>query len=179
MYDIDRTDRPKREPRVLKRQFIEPKEYRDAMARYAGHVQVVTTRSGGDRRGVTATAACSVSDSPGIVLVCLNKSNPRNRIFLDSGVFALNALGADMQAVAAGFSGQDGMSEEERFARAEWDTIASGAPTLVGALAVFDCRLIEHKAFATHMVLFGEVVGLRLGEERPALIYFNRDYRSL
>lgn len=164
---------------MLKRQLIEPKLYRDAMARYAGHVQVVTTAAGTVRRGVTVTAACSVSDNPATVLVCLNRSNPKNRIFLESGVFALNTLGADQRGLAVAFSGEDGLGEEERFARGKWDTIASGAPTLVDAPVVFDCRLIDHAPLATHMVLYGEVVGLRLGEMRPALLYMNRDYHHL
>lgn len=164
---------------MLKRQLIEPKHYRDAMARYAGHVQVVTTAIGQRRRGVTVTAACSVSDNPATVLVCLNRSNPKNAIFLESGIFALNTLAADQQAVAAAFSGQDGLPEDERFAHFQWDTIASGAPTLVGAPVTFDCRLVDHAPLSTHMVLYGEVVGLRLGEMRPALLYMNRDYHTL
>jgi cob(II)yrinic acid a,c-diamide reductase len=164
---------------LLKRQLIEPKHYRDAMARYAGHVQVVTTADGDKKRGVTVTAACSVSDNPATVLVCLNRSNPRNRIFIDSGVFALNTLAADQQQIAAAFSGETGLTEEERFAVGKWDTIASGAPTLVDAPVVFDCRLIDQTLLATHMVLYGEVVGLRLGEHRRALLYMNRDYHHL
>jgi cob(II)yrinic acid a,c-diamide reductase len=87
---------------VLKRQIIEPRDYRDAMARYAGHVQIATTAHEGVRRGVTVTAACSVSDNPGTVLVCLNHSNPNNAMFLESGVFALNTLMA-AGAVGDGF----------------------------------------------------------------------------
>lgn len=164
---------------LLNRQLIEPKHYRDAMARYAGHVQIVTTVHGGSRRGVTVTAACSVSDNPATVLVCLNRLNPKNRIFLDSGVFALNTLAADQGDLASAFSGEDGLGEIERFARGGWDTIASGAPTLTGAAAVFDCRLVDRKDFTTHMILFGEVVGLRVGEHKPALLYMDRAYHHL
>ena len=164
---------------MLKRQLIEPKHYRDAMARYAGHVQVVTTVLGDQRRGVTVTAACSVSDNPATVLVCLNRSNPKNRIFIDSGVFALNTLAADQQSLASAFSGETGLTEEERFAHGQWDAIATGAPTLVNAPVVFDCRLVDHTPLATHMILYGEVAGLRLGEHRPALLYMNRDYHHL
>ena len=62
---------------------------------------------------------------------------------------------------------------------ADWDTIASGAPTLLGALAVFDCELIDTKDHATHRVLFGKVTGLRIGDRLEPLIYFNRAYRAL
>lgn len=62
---------------MLDKQILDAALYRDAMARYAGHVQIVTTALGSERRGVTITAACSVSDNPPTVLVCLNNSNPK------------------------------------------------------------------------------------------------------
>lgn len=164
---------------MLKRQIIDSKDYRNAMARYAGHVQIATTAHEGVRRGVTVTAACSVSDNPGTLLVCLNHSNPLNRIFTDSGVFALNTLMAEHEHLAVAFSGLDHLPVEERFAQAEWDTITTGAPALIGAAAVFDCRLIDAKTMSTHTVLFGEVTGLRLGPAGPALLYMDRGYHSV
>jgi cob(II)yrinic acid a,c-diamide reductase len=94
---------------------LDPLVYRDGMARYAGHVQIVTTRLAGVMRGVTVTAACSVSDAPPTVLVCLNSSNPNNNIFEESRIFALNALAAHHQPVAAAFAGLGGVAAQERF----------------------------------------------------------------
>ncbi len=164
---------------VLKRQTIDSREYRDAMARYAGHVQIAATALEGVRRGVTVTAACSISDSPGTVLVCLNHSNPNNALFTEAGVFTLNTLMADQEPLAVAFSGLDHLDVEARFGLGEWDTIATGAPALVGAAAVFDCRVIEAKIVATHTVFIGEVIGLRVGAPGPALLYLDRGYRSL
>lgn len=164
---------------MLDRMCVQSEDYRDAMAHYAGHVQLVTTEFEGVRRGVTVTAACSVSDDPPTVLVCLNRSNPNNRIFLESGFFALNSLAVQHQAMAAAFAGFDGKSADQRFAMADWDTVATGSPALVDAKAVFDCRLTEHKAMATHMVLFGEVVGLRTGHAHSSLLFMDREWRSL
>lgn len=164
---------------MLDRMSVQSKDYRDAMAHYAGHVQLLTTTFQGVRRGVTVTAACSVSDDPPTVLACLNRSNPNNHIYLESGFFALNTLAVQHQAMAAAFAGFDGKSGEERFAMADWDTIATGSPTLLDASAVFDCRLLEHKPMATHMVLFGEVVGLRVGPVQSALLFMDREWRSL
>ena len=77
---------------MLKTNEIEPRHYRDAMARFAGAVHVVTTDGPAGKRGVTAIAACSVSDNPPTVLVCLNRENPNNDSFVKNGVFALNTL---------------------------------------------------------------------------------------
>lgn len=164
---------------MLKRQIIESKDYRNAMARYAGHVQIATTAHEGEVRGVTVTAACSVSDNPATLLVCLNHSNPLNRLFTESGIFALNTLMASHEHLAVAFSGLDHLSVEDRFAQAEWDTITTGAPALVGAAAVFDCRVIDAKPVATHTILIGEVTGLRMGPAGPALLYMDRGYHSV
>jgi cob(II)yrinic acid a,c-diamide reductase len=164
---------------LLKKNDIGPQTYRDAMARFAGAVHVVTTDGPAGRRGATVIAACSVSDSPPTVLVCVNRENPKNEPFVKNGKFALNTLSSDQKPVAIAFSGLTGLTPAERFAIAEWDVVSTGAPTLKGALSVFDCELIDTKDLATHRVLFGKVTGLRIGDNLRPLIYHDRDYHAL
>ncbi len=164
---------------MLKKSDVEPQAYRDAMARFAGAVHIVTTDGEAGLRGATVIAACSVTDAPPMVLVCLNRENPKNEAFVINRRFALNTLAPEQQPLAEAFSGKTGLSVEERFAQARWDTIASGSPTLVGAMAVFDCELFESKDMATHRVLFGKVTGLRIGDSLDPLLYHNRGYRVL
>jgi cob(II)yrinic acid a,c-diamide reductase len=164
---------------LLKNTAVEPRTYRDAMARFAGAVHVIATDGPAGRRGVTVIAACSVSDNPPTILVCLNRENASNDVFRDNGVFTLNTLTDSQEPLANGFSGLTGLTRDERFAQGEWDTIATGAPALVAAAAVFDCELVDAKDFATHRVLFGRVRGVRIGDSLNPLIYYNRAYRVL
>lgn len=164
---------------MLDRTRLDPISYRDAMSRLAGHVQLITAANGGERRGVTVTASCSVSDSPPTVLVCLNGANPRNDIFVRGDSFALNLLGDEHRALAHAFSGRDQLDMDLRFALGQWTKLTTGSPILVNAIAAFDCRVIEVKTIATHLVLFGEVVDVALGPARPPLIYVDRAYHSL
>lgn len=149
------------------------------MSRFAGAVHVVTTNGVAGRRGVTVSAACSVSDSPPILLVCLNRSNEQNKLFDENGVFALNTLGAAHQNLAGAFSGRDHLTQEERFSQASWEIKKTGAPVLVDALVSFECRLIDAKDMATHRVLFGEVVGIRTHDFHAPLVYHHRAYHSI
>jgi cob(II)yrinic acid a,c-diamide reductase len=158
---------------------LDPVLYRNGMARYAGHVQVVTTEFEGIRRGVTVTAACSVSDNPPTVLVCLNGSNANNTIFEKSGVFALNALAGHHQPLATGFAGLSGIPAEERFSLGEWLALETGAPVLADAVVSFDCRLVEIKRMSTHFVMFGEVRAMHFGAANPPLVYLDRGFREL
>ena len=115
---------------MLDKTQLDPLTYRDAMSRLAGHVHIVTAAHEGERRGVTITAACSVSDSPATLLVCLNSANPRNDIFARSGSFALNLLGADQMDLAQMFSGRNSIDPAARFEHGTWDELKTGAPIL-------------------------------------------------
>jgi cob(II)yrinic acid a,c-diamide reductase len=158
---------------------LDPVLYRNGMARYAGHVQVVTTEFEGIRRGVTVTAACSVSDTPPTVLVCLNSGNASNAIFEKSGVFALNSLGAHHEGLAAAFAGLSGLTAADRFALGTWRTLATGAPVLDDAAVSFDCEITEFKRMSTHFVMFGDVKAMHFGPPASSLIYFDRGFRTL
>lgn len=164
---------------VLKINEVAPQDYRDAMARFAGAVHVVTTDGQAGKRGVTVIASCSVSDNPPIILVCLNRENPNNDRYLENGVFALNTLSSDHQELSNAFSGLTGLSPDERFALAQWETLSTGAPVLKGAMAVFDCQVIDTKDLATHRIYFGKVTGLRVGAKLRSLLYHDRGYRVL
>ncbi|WP_425336161.1 flavin reductase family protein [Sinorhizobium numidicum] len=158
---------------------LDPITYRDAMSRMSAHVQLITAADGTERRGVTITASCSVSDDPPTILACLNAANPRNDIFSRSGSFALNLLGPQHIRLAHAFSGRDQLDMSRRFALGRWIQLTTGAPILVDAIAAFDCRLIEVKIMATHLILFGEVVDVQIGGKKPPLIYVDRGYHTL
>jgi cob(II)yrinic acid a,c-diamide reductase len=149
------------------------------MARFAGAVHVIVTDGDAGRRGVTVIATCSVSDNPPTILVCLNRENTANDVFMENGFFTLNTLSEKHESLANHFSGLTGLSQEERFAGAEWETIATGVPALADAAAVFDCEVVDSKDFATHRILLGRVRGVRIGDSLNPLIYYNRGYRVL
>lgn len=164
---------------MLDKRQVESELYRDAMSRFAGAVHVVTTDGPAGKRGVTIIAGCSVSDNPPTILVCLSKVKPDNDVFAQNGVFALNTLGAEHRAIADAFSGLTGLSQKDRFALGQWEVGLTGAPVLEGALASFDCRIVESKEVATHRILFGEVTGIRIGDTVAPLIYQDRRYHIL
>lgn len=166
---------------MLKTNPVDPLAYRNAMARFAGAVHVVTTDGPAGRRGVTMTAVTSVSDKPATLLICLNLTNPSNELFIRNGCFAVNTLAAGHRALADAFSGLGGLSADERFALGQWrgETGATGAPVLADALASFDCVLTESHDLSTHRVLIGRVSGVFLGDSQSALIYHERGYHVI
>ena len=54
--------------------------FRDAMASLSAAVNVVTTAGEAGRCGITATAVCSVTDTPPSVMVCINANSAMNPV---------------------------------------------------------------------------------------------------
>ncbi len=164
---------------MLKTTDIDGKTYRDAMAHFAGHIHVITTDGEAGRRAIAATAVTSVSDDPPILVACINRSVPDNSRYLRNGVFAVNTLSARHRKLAEACSGITPVSQEERFSMHKWERLATGAPVLPDAVAVFDCTVMEVREMATHFVFFGKVAGVRCGKNEPPLLYHNRGFREL
>jgi flavin reductase (DIM6/NTAB) family NADH-FMN oxidoreductase RutF len=153
--------------------------YRDGMARFAAAVHIVTTGGPAGSAGFTASAACSVTDDPPTLVVCLNRASQLHSIFQENGVFCLNTLAADQREVSELFARHVGMPMQERFALPEWEKWKTGAPVLRDALVCFDCRIAEMKEVGTHWVMFGAVQDIRMSSGRSALLYLHRAYREL
>jgi flavin reductase len=153
--------------------------YRDGMARIASAVHVIATDGPAGRTGFTATAVTSISDAPPTLLVCLNRASASAARLVANGVFCVNTLAADQAGLAEDFAGRSGLHGEARFSHGVWTTLATGAPLLEGALASFDCRLVEVRDIATHHVLVGEVEAVRIGTAGESLVYLDRAYRSV
>jgi flavin reductase len=160
-------------------QTVEAAQFRDAMCRIGAAVHVITTAGPGGKAGATATAACSVSDAPPTVLMCLNRKSQTNPVVLENGVFCVNTLGAHEAEIADLFAGRTGVTGSDRFNKGEWMTLITGSPVLASAVVAFDCRIVEVRSVASHNVFFGAVEAVRLGPQGPALVYHERAYKRV
>lgn len=153
--------------------------YRECMSRFAGAVNIVTTNGVAGMRGVTVSAATSISDSPPTILVCLNQDREENNWFEKNGVFALNTLCEEHEDLARIFAGVGHLKMKERFEHGSWESIETGAPILKGARMALDCKIVDVQKVATHYILIGEVVGYGLDNLNPALLYLDRSYKAV
>lgn len=146
--------------------------FRSGMRRVSGAVTVVTTLGPkAERRGVTATAVCSLTVEPPSVIACINRQTWVGQFAPESQVFCVNVLSRGQQPVAETFAGRSDLAAEDRFRSGRWLPGETGSPVLDGALASFDCQLERAVEFATHVILIGRVVRTRLGrpDDEPLL----------
>lgn len=153
-------------------------DFRNAMAMLGGAVTVITTDGPAGRFGFTASAVCSVTDTPPTLLVCMNRSSFANAHFKSNGVLCVNVLAGDHQGVSGIFADRN-LRTEERFASQAWSVLQSGAPALDEALVNFDCRIAQVHEVGTHNIFYCDVLQIRQGPSREALVYFDRAYHRL
>nr|WP_246669274.1 MULTISPECIES: flavin reductase [unclassified Bradyrhizobium] len=147
------------------------------MARLGGAVNIVTTNGPAGQAGFTASAVCSVSDTPPTLLVCLNRSASVYELFKANRFLCVNTLTYRQEDIAVLFGGKTPMAE--RFAAGVWSQRITGAPVLNGALASFDCEISETVEVGTHDVLFCTVLSAEVDISSEGLIYFDRRFHRL
>lgn len=153
--------------------------FREGMSRVTGAVHVVTTGGPAGRAGFTATAVAPVTDDPASLLVCINTASRSAQALLSNRVFCVNTLSASDIPLADIFAGRSELQGPARFSAGQWETLVTGSPALTTSLVAFDCRISDARIVATHHVIIGEIVAIRLGERKPALVYQGRLYREL
>ena len=157
--------------------------FRSVIGRFASGITIITAvDEDGTDHGMTATAFCSVSLAPPLVLVCIDESATMHRVMTRATHFTVNVLASDQEEMSRRFgSGEPqrgGIPEEERFDGVGYTRAVSGALLLNDALAHMECRVHARHPAGDHVVVIGEVELAVAHDARP-LIYYRGGYTQL
>ena len=144
--------------------------FRDAMASLSAAVNIITTEGDAGQCGITATAVCSVTDTPPSLMVCINANSAMNPVFQGNGKLCVNVLNHEQELMARHFAGMTGMAMEERF---------SLSCLLKGSLASLEGEIRDVQAIGTHLVYLVEIKNIILSAEGHGLIYFKRRFHPV
>ncbi|MEV7023726.1 flavin reductase family protein [Kitasatospora sp. NPDC093558] len=151
---------------------IELKEFTQAMARVPGPVTVATTVDADGRRwGFTGSSFSSLSLSPPLVLICLDKGASTHEAFVSADRFMINIL-ADEQA---GLALQFAKSGVDRFEAGGVEPLELGLPGIPEAAARVACSLHQVLDGGDHSILVGRVEAAHVGDQTP-LVYCDRSF---
>jgi flavin reductase (NADH)/cob(II)yrinic acid a,c-diamide reductase len=155
------------------------KDFKQAMRQCAGAVALVSVGAEhGRRAGLTVTSACSLSDDPPSLIVCVNRNASAHARIREERAFAINFLHEDHAMLALTFSGQKGVSGDDRFSFGKWTRGATGAPVLEDAVAAFDCELAQELETKTHSIFVGEVRGVAHAAQATPLVYLRSGFHT-
>lgn len=144
--------------------------FKQGMSKLAGGVTLITTGRGASRRGITATAVCSLSVSPPSLIACANQATGTGQSIRDHGVFCVNVLGTQHRDIAMIFAGATGLNGAARFEHGQWLDHELGVPCLRGAVASFICAMETCVPYGSHFAFVGAVRDVLLPETAEAPI---------
>jgi flavin reductase (DIM6/NTAB) family NADH-FMN oxidoreductase RutF len=128
---------------------------------------------------MTATAFSSLSLDPPLVLVCVKTDADGADIIPRNGVFAVNVLSANQEAISNYFAARTRPRGRDAFAEIQHREVITGAPVIDNVTAFLDCRLSATYEAGDHLILIGEVVALGANPEIEPLVFFGSRYRLL
>src|SRR5271163_1207494 len=148
--------------------------FRGTMQYLCGAVNVISTERQGHDFGMTATAVCSISDTPPMVMVCINKTASIHQPLLETGRCTISILDESNAEVAQKFSSKD---ENMRRERQKHFTGGNGRRHIRGALAVLHCSVVRQVDCGTHTAFFAEVEESRVNKpDARSLLYFRQSF---
>ncbi|TKC80240.1 4-hydroxyphenylacetate 3-monooxygenase, reductase component [Trinickia terrae] len=155
------------------------RQFRDAMACLPAAVNVITTDGPHGRCGMTATAVCSVTDTPPTMLVCINQTSYVHGVLCENRNVCINVLAAECQELARSFAGMTGGSMAERFDRCAWEHGSLAVPVLSDAIASLEGEIVDIKTVGSHSVMFVRIDHISMRGGGDGLIYFGRQFHRL
>ena len=156
--------------------LVTPDEFRAALGRFASGVTVVTVDLGdGSVHGMTASAFCSVSLQPPLVLVCVDHLAETYLHLSERDDFGVSVLKEDQDALSEFFADPERNPDAAYRLGIEYRPMTRGTPVLLDTLANLDCRKVAAHRAGDHTIFVGEVHEIVLSEGSP-LIYFRGRY---
>ena len=152
-------------------------EFRDAMARLASGIVVVSARTADAYRGLTASTLVSVSADPPLVLVGLERESATRAAVVETRRFNVSVLTRDQEFLAERFAGRAPSVDPD------WNAIphrlgANGIPLIEGCAAWLECELEQVHPAGDHDVCIGSVSRVAMGAGDP-LILWDRAFWTL
>jgi len=138
-------------------------------------VTVVTAFGPGGPAGATASAVCSLSLEPMMMLVCLDRGSRTLEAVKEADRFGINVLGLDQRAAAEVFATKTPL--EEKWRSVDWQPHLE-VPTIRGCPAHIVCGLHEVIDGGDHVILTGDVIEVEAEPGEP-LVYHGGLFRKL
>ena len=155
---------------------VDAESFKQALASWASGVTIVTSRHGDHVHGMTVSAFCSVSLSPPLVMVCLDKASNTLELVEASKVFSVNVLAQGQGELSHRFASKE--HEDRRFEGLSCEPGVNGCPHIPGAVSTMDCRVVDTVQAGDHVIYIGEVDAAEF-TDCPPLVYLRAVYRTL
>ena len=151
--------------------MIDQSMFRRLLGRFASGIAIITARDGDRDVGMTVSAFCSVSLSPPLVLVCVDRKASMHDLLLRHPKLGISIIGAEHESHSRRFADKN---ETRRFDGMPFTRGESLVMLLDDATAQLECQLVGHHAGGDHTIFIAEVERGAMGNADPLLHYGGR-----
>jgi flavin reductase (DIM6/NTAB) family NADH-FMN oxidoreductase RutF len=154
-----------------------PDVHRTAARRFASGITVAAARHDGRTHAIAATAFCSLSLDPPMVLLAVNHSGQLVELAGLAGHVGISVLSEEQRDISEWAASSGRVPAAELPVATE--SARTGAPIIAGAIAWFDCTVESIARYGDHVVIIARVIDAwAAGHARP-LLYFDGRYHAL
>jgi flavin reductase (DIM6/NTAB) family NADH-FMN oxidoreductase RutF len=142
--------------------------FRRLLSRFASGIAIITARDGERDVGMTVSAFCSVSLSPPLVLVCVDRGASMHDLLLHHPKLGISIVTCEHEAHCRRFADKN---ETERFDGVPVTRGTTAVALLDDAMAHLECQLVQHCQAGDHTIFIAEVEAGEMREGQPLLYY--------
>ncbi|MBT2736998.1 flavin reductase family protein [Bacillus sp. ISL-7] len=147
--------------------LVDQQQFKQVIGHFASGVSIITVSNNGVDFGITASAVCSVSVDPPMLLVCVNKSTGTCHAISAAESFTVNIVNETQKELALRFA----RANTDKFDGVDFSYGELGNPVLGQTLATLECRVVEEITGGTHSVFLGEVQKADAADGDPLVYY--------
>lgn len=148
--------------------------YRKALGHFASGVAIITTTDEGTIHARTASAFCTVSLNPPLVLICIDKESRMHSILARSGFYGISVLGRNQEIFSRYFAGRP--PADDFHVPFIWH---KHCPLLEGALTHVVCKVSKTYETGDHTLFIGQVEYLDATDDHAPLLFYSGKYQAL
>jgi flavin reductase (DIM6/NTAB) family NADH-FMN oxidoreductase RutF len=156
---------------------IDSKTFWKALECRAIGVAIVTAKGTAGPAGFLALSATHLSANPPTMMVSISLATSALAAVREGNHFAVNYVPEGREDLVQEFGGRGSLKGADRFRAGDWTELLTGAPALVEAVGVIDCRLDEVIERYGTVIALGRVMAYSSGSRDP-LISFRGGYLS-
>jgi flavin reductase (DIM6/NTAB) family NADH-FMN oxidoreductase RutF len=154
---------------------IDAKTFWKALGCRAIGVAIVTAKGPTGPAGFLALSATHLSASPPMMMVSIGLTTSALAAVRHANHFAINYVPKGGDDLVKEFGGGGSLKGADRFLPGAWTELSTGAPALMDAVGVIDCRLEEMIERHGAVIALGRVVAYTSSSKDP-LISFRGGY---
>lgn len=155
--------------------MMDSETFRRLLSRFASGIAIISARDGERDVGMTVSAFCSVSLSPPLVLVCVDRGASMHDLLLSHPTLGISIMASEHEVHCRRFADK---TETCRFEGVAATRGESSVLLLDNAMAHLECQLVQHCQAGDHTIFIAEVERGAMRDGQP-LLYFGGRFAQL